>query len=292
MCAQITANINNNQTQPKITSVSRNITLSNINQVPQFQKFSFPDDASGKLKTGVVFSTLAGVVISLGVIMAGKGYSLNPAKIFKSAPKDWGLFKVQYKEPEICKMAAGSIIGGLMGGLFLDKKDHSRAKARESIIQAAGNILIPIGCVSAGSRLYDKFKDKIEKFIPQLKSEAKVATLTNRVIKAVPPTLATLIPLTIGILVGNKVGNLINQKSFHVDEERKIKFADFSAHLDDLCLGISLIAVGKKVKGVCQKENKFGKAISRFIPAALMVAGISTGMARELHPKVADCSKK
>lgn len=233
-----------------------------------------PKKVSKKVKTGVFLSTLTGVAVSLALLMKGK-YSLNPAKIIKTSPKEWGLWKQEYKEKEIIAMAAGSVGGGLLGGAIFDKKENMKAKLRESVIQLFGNVLIPLGCVSLGIKQFKKIEDKITKHINFPKGTSKMTKCINTALKSAPGVVVTLSSLAIGIILGNKTGNFINEEIFKVKDDRKIKAADFSPHIDDLCLAITL----------SENKNLFTDIVSRIIPAALMVAGISTGVAQEKHDR-------
>lgn len=223
--------------------------------------------ASKKIKRGVFLTTLIGVSTALALTLKGKGYSLSPSKILKTLPKDWGIFNVKYdsekKEVEklVGRLAIGSVGGGLIGGALFDKKENMKAKYREAIIQLVGNISMPLLCVSGGMRLFNKFEPQILKALPALKGKAA----------SVPSVLASAASLVAGIFLGNKVGNFINKEIFHVDDHRKIKLADMSPHIDDVCLATSLVAA----------ESKIGPQVTRLIPAALMVAGYSAGTAQE-----------
>lgn len=235
------------------------------------------DKVSGKVKAGVFLSTLTGVAIAMAFTLKGKGYSLNPAGLFKISPKKWGLFNVHYKKEEkeveklVVRLAAGSVGGGLIGGAIFDKKEHMGAKYREAIIQLVGNIFTPLLCVSGGVRLFEHFEPRLLKSMPFLKGRwAKV-----------PNLIASGLSLLVGIILGNKVGNTINEKAFKVKDNRKVKVADMSPHLDDLCLATSLVYPNSKIGGI----------ITRFIPVALMVAGYSTGVAQEKPERCNHCLK-
>ena len=231
--------------------------------------------ASKKTKIGVLSTTTLGVATAMALILKGKGYSLAPAKIFKKGVKplkEWGLFSAKYddKKHEVEKMvislAAGSVGGGLIGGALFDKKENMKAKYREAIIQIVGNIMTPLACVSLGMRGFEKIQPKISM---QLAKLGKIGQ--GKLADGLPKVLASAGCLVSGIFLGNKVGNTINEKAFKVKDNRKIKLADMSPHIDDLCLAISLVA----------SKSSIGPVITRFIPAALMVAGVSTGTMQE-----------
>lgn len=234
-----------------------------------FQHLSYAENVSKKVKIGSFLTTLAGVAVALGFILKKDGHTINPTKMFKDGFKKSGLYNLEYKdESKILKLAAGSIIGGLVGGELFDKKEHRSAKWRESVIQFVGNIAIPVFAVGRGSATYNKHKDAILNALKVKNIESKALRESA---SCAPGFAIAAACLAGGILVGNKVGNFINEQVFHVKDNRKIKASDFSAHVDDVCLGVSLIAPASGI----------GAVINKFIPAALMVAGVSTGVAQE-----------
>ena len=249
------------QTSFKGESLANNASSKSSQQKPkkepEFQSMQNLSTVSGKVKTGVFLSTLAGVSTALVLIMKKQGIAHNLSKIFKTSPKNWGIMKAEYKEKEILKIAAGSIGGGLLGGILLDKKENIKAKLREGLVQSVGNILIPIGFVSGGIGLLKKFKPS-------------VLTGPNTAKNGIIKVAITALSLGSGVLLGNKVANSLSEKIFGAKEERKIKKGDLAPHIDDLCLAATLIA----------ENSVVGKTVSRIIPAALMIAGISTGTAQ------------
>lgn len=238
------------------------------------------DKASNKLKTGVFITTLVGTAAAYAIMLKRFGYSTNIGKAFKSPLKEWSIFKVKFDE-EKCQvqklvgaLAAGSVGGGLIGGLVFDDKKNTNAKLRESIIQIVGNIATPLFCVWGGMAGFKKLEPKIMKMLPEFKNPK-----TIDIAKGIPSVLASGLSLIAGIFLGNKVGNVINKNAFRVDDNRKIKISDMSPHIDDLCLAISLVAANTKMGA----NNKFAGRVSRLIPAALVVAGVSTGIAKEKY---------
>ena len=264
------------QVTSKPNILNQGSLLKNISSQP-VQKQAVPaevkpspveDKSSKKLKIGAFISTLVGVSTAMAFVLRGKGYSLNPSTIFKKPPRTWGLFSAVYKAKEmpllVGKLAVGSVAGGLVGGAIFDKKENMKAKSREAIIQMVGNILTPLLCVCAGMAGFEKFEPKINQFVEKSIS-------TNKYVKGIPTVLASAISLISGIFIGNKVGNTINEKAFNVKDNRKLKLADMSPHIDDLCVVLSLVAA----------QSQAGKYISRIVPAALMVAGISIATKKE-----------
>lgn len=256
----------------KLTNISRNTSATNLSTRPEFQSSSYAENVSKKTKIGVFLTTLAGIAIPMAMILKKKGLSINP---LKTSLKECGLFKVNYGEGEleklVTKLAFGSVGGGLIGGAIFDKKENMKAKIREAIIQLVGNIFTPLICVSGGMKMFAKIEPYISKIMPKIKETAKHAETLNRISKGLPGVVAAGVCLLTGVLLGNKVGNTINKKAFKVDDNRKIKMCDMSPHIDDLCLATSLVAANSAI----------GPVIKRIIPAALMVAGVSTGITQE-----------
>lgn len=273
MTAPITTKLNINIRDKKLTNISRNHNSdNNVAQKPQFESLKDIKCASTETKIGVFVTTLAGVGAALALIMKKQNLPVDFVSMFKKPFKESSLAKVSYKEVEILTLAASSVAGGLLGGAIFDKKENLRAKFRESVIQMVGNIMVPLSFVAAGSRIFKKYEKPIENFI-------KAETIQNKFLKEVakhgPGLAVTGVGLMSGIFVGNKVGNWINEKLFKINDNRKVKATDCSAHLDDIGLAASL-AAGKNIE-----ENIIGHTISRFIPAAMMVAGLSVGLEQE-----------
>ena len=275
---------------------------------PQAFKQGVPESKKEKQcsTTGVFLTTVLGVGTALALISKKQGFSLNPQKIFNTKVKDWALVRIfnkkhpeakvlEFEEPEILTMAAGSVAGGLVGGALFDDKKYFKSKAREAVNQMLGNVIIPVAFVGGTSRIYDKYKETILSFVPQIKyskdnkilkslsgrlKSENISKLdnglntavkyTNKFLKVIPPSALTIVALGAGILTGNKVSNFINEKVFHKKVERKIHSTDFAPHVDDLSMAISLMADKSAVSSV----------ISRTIPAFLCFPGIETGTHR------------
>ena len=199
-----------------------------------------------KQKRIILASSAMGVAPVLAVLAARKGFSLNPARIIKTPVK---------------------------------------AKKREILNQLLGNAIIPIACVGGGAAFYAKHQDKIEGFMPQIKNKSgntildkvfknnskQVVSVLNKILKKIPNVAGTFGFLGIGVYIGNRVSNFINNKIYHKKVDRKVKVSDFAPHVDDLCLAASMM----------NKESCFGSVIGRIIPLALLVPGYQTGIARE-----------
>lgn len=236
------------------------------------------NNLTNKQKAVILTSSAAGITPVLAFWAKRKGFSLNPAKIFRTSVKDWAIFKysprekaIEFEEPQILSVAAGSVAGGFIGGAMVDDKYNLRAKKREVLSQLLGNILVPVLCVGQGSRLFEKYAARIENAMPQLNKNTKFANGIDKCLRCVPNAAATVGFLGIGIYLGNKVSNLINEKLYHQKVERDIKASDFAPHVDDLCMATSMM----------NKESTFGSKLGRIIPLALLVPGYQTGCAQE-----------
>lgn len=171
-------------------------------------------------------------------------------------PKDWLISKIDYGEKEMIGIAGSSVLGGFLGGSLFDKKQNIKAKFKEGIFQMVANIIIPISTVGVSVKLFEKFADS--KF-----TSGKAKNITKAII-----TIGSLIG---GMFVGNKIGNVINDKIFNSQEERKMSVKDLSSQLDDTCLAASMLTQGGGAKS-------WGKIFSKFIPIALLMPGIETGL--------------
>ena len=257
-------------------------------------------------KTGVFLTTLAGVGSALALISKKQGFSLNPKNIMKTPLKDWAIFGVYHKnrpsakvldieEPEILALAAGSVAGGLAGGMLFDDKKYRKAKICESVNQLLGNVLVPVACVGGASRLYKKYSSKIQKYVPQINMsifdktqkalEKRISTKAgsdfnkyglpvfkgiNKFLRIIPPCGITAVSLGCGIVAGNRVSNFLNEKVFNKKVDRRIQKTDFAPHVDDLSMAITLMADKSAVSGV----------IARTIPAFLCIPGLEVGKHR------------
>lgn len=269
---------------PNITSnMLPNRTKNNVSDGSAFKVYDAQEKAPAKVKVGALLGTLTGVAVAM-LVTFKKGKNLEGIREVHNV-KDYfyNLTHVKYKkevkgkdtweiEKLISRLTVGSVGGGLICGAALDKKENRKAKCREAVIQVVGNIFTPLLCVDGGIKLFEKFAEP--KVIKLMKLSEKT--------KGIPKAIISIACLVGGLFFGNKVGNTINDKAFHVKDNRKIKLADLSPQIDDACVAISLVA----------STSKIGESVSKVIPAALMVAGYSTGVMQEkperLHPKIAE----
>ncbi|MBR1753863.1 hypothetical protein IJ732_03420 [bacterium] len=255
------------------------ISAKNSNSIKSIREIKQPE-ASKKVKAGVMATTVMGVTAGTALSLKRGGYSINPIKIAKDF-KNSGLMKMEYDWKNIMRIASGSVAGGLAGGLIFDKKENMKAKIREATIQMFANIMIPLGCVAGGTKLFDKtLKNPLLKLLKQVGADGK--PLSNGMVAKwmnVGVTTATLLGAIVG---GNKATNLVNEKIYNIKDDRKVKIADMSGHIDDTCLAIST-GFGP--------NNVVTKAVSRVIPLALMVCGYSTGVTQEWPDDVKESRK-
>src|SRR5574344_1244334 len=267
-----TSPINNSQ----ITTQTPALTLADVKRTKKDKLVA----------TGSFLGAATGVATTLILISKGKkapnGESLYLLKNNKPLSlkniKNWKLLQLgEYKWYEIVAMASASLAGGLGMGLLLDDKKNRKAKLSEAIIQMVGNIIFPILAVSSANKLAKKICSKIK--LPQIKNTTgKIANSINTSIKKVPEIIMSLTGLGIGIIVGNRVANFIDDKVFKTKHDRKIKLSDFSAHLDDIALATYLVV----------PDNKLGKLACKFIPPALCMPGFEAGRKREIDDRIAE----
>lgn len=257
-------------------------------QNPNFENYSawvfpeVPERTSNKLKLGVFSTTFLGVATAFAILAKSKGASLNLIKILKEpitkeSAKSWSLYKMDYKMPEILSLGAGSILGGLLGGVIFDKRDNLKAKFREALIQYVGNICAPLTCIGTGIWAYQKYKEPIMKHrfsteqLKWLKINKKYTEELDKLLKKGPKFAITALGLVTGVFLGNKIGNILNEEIFKIKDNRKLKATDMSPHIDDVCYAVSL----------ADENNPITHAVSRVVPAALMIAGYQTGITKE-----------
>lgn len=256
----------------------------NTNGETTFKHAKEEQKAPTKVKIGAAIGTLTGVALAMLWTFKSKSKYIDGIKETKNLKDYWhNLTHIKYidetpdkkatweLEKLISRLTLGSVGGGLVAGSVVDKRENRKAKFREAIIQVIGNIYTPLLCVDGGIRVFEKVAD--EKIIKALKLGEKT--------KGIPKAIISLGCLAGGLVVGNKVGNTINEKAFHVKDNRKIKLADLSPQIDDACVAVSLVAANSSI----------GEYVSRVIPAALMIAGYSTGIMQE-RPERLECKQK
>ena len=234
----------------------------------------------------IAASSMLGVGASLVLLsqcVKGKKYSLSPKKILNTRLKDTYLYQAKFEEPQVIAMGAGSILGGLIGGVAVDERSNNTAaeiksKAGEGMIQFA-NITVPIITVGQGSRWGDRLEKSIEKnFTAQTNK-------FTRGISKLPKIACMATGLGVGMYAGNFLANYLKEKLLDAPEDRKLKFTDLFMHWDDLCLAASFYTGEPKtviIDGVATQApltiaQKITFACSRILPLVMMSAGYQVG---------------
>lgn len=218
-------------------------------------------------KLGINICTITGISSTLALLAktSKTPYSFNIKKILSTPFKDSFLGKVDYNVGQVALIGAGSCLGGYIGGIIFDKnKKNRQAKTRETLIQYT-NITLPIATVAISKQI----GKQITRFMPNnwLNSSSKL----TRIVAKSPEILLPLAGLGIGMYIGNRAANKINQSIFKNNDDRPVMLTDMSAHLDDICLTSKYIA----------EDNIITKVASRFIPLTLIVAGSEIGKKQE-----------
>ena len=236
-------------------------------------------DLNKKQKAAIMASSVAGMTPVIAVLAKRKGYSLSPKRILNTPVKDWAIFKyspkdkaIDFADPKvITAVATGSVAGGFIGGSLVDEKSNVKAKKREILNQILGNIIVPVTTVYLSSKLFGKYQNRLEAKMPQFKPSGSVTKFFNKVLRKLPQAAATLGALTVGIFLGNKVSNTINEKLYNKKVDRNVRATDFAPHVDDLCMATTMMS----------PNSTFGQKLGRVIPLALIVPGYQTGIAQD-----------
>ena len=175
------------------------------------------------------------------------------------------LRNLAYAEKDVLLIGAGSVLGGLTGGLLTDKeKKNTVPKIREATEQMVGCIALPVGLLAAGNKLLDKANIKM----PQLKSASTMAGYINNALKHLPKVLTTLGCLVAGMFLGHEITEKISNKIFKEEKNTKVEAKDFLVHTDDLCVAASLIF---------KDTEKISKVTNKILPLSFILSGIKTG---------------
>ena len=217
---------------------------------------NFDKENKKRVVASSIIGSLAGIAVAVGTIFAlarGK----NPAATLKN---------LHYEEPQIIAIGAGSILGGLAGGLLADKNENNKKeKLREASQQFFGNVLCPVGILAASSKLLEKSGFRL----PQINSSSKPAKIANAVLSALPRFVVTVASLVTGMEVGNAVMNKVNNKVFKEEVKHDVNPEDYLMHADDLCLTANMLLKDAKT---------ISRLTSKVIPLTFIVAGSKTGM--------------
>lgn len=228
--------------------------INSVNTVSQTQ------NNQRKNKAVVTAASIAGSALGIAGTVAGiyafarKG---NPAA---------SLLNLKYAEKDVLLIGAGSILGGLTGGLIADRnKENVNPKLREASQQFVGNTLFPVLTSAVANKALDKSGFKL----PQINSTSKVAKIANTALAAAPKVVVTIASLMGGMQVGNKLMNAINNKIFKEDVKHSIAPEDMLVHTDDICLTANMILKDTKV---------ISSITSKALPVTMIIPGAKAGM--------------
>ena len=215
---------------------------------------------SQRKKAVVTAASIAGSAIGVAGTVAGL-YAIakkgNPATT---------LLNLKYAEKDALLIGAGSIVGGLAGGLIADhNKENVTPKLREASQQFVGNTLFPIATSAFANKALDKSGFKL----PQIKSTSKVAQIANVALAAAPKVVVTLASLIGGMQVGNKFMNAVNNKIYKEDVKHSIAPEDMLVHSDDICLTANMLLKDTKV---------ISSITSKALPLTMIIPGAKAGM--------------
>ena len=220
------------------------MNISPVNYNPQsFKHFGETEQKnpySKKQRAVVAGMSALGTAVSCAILAKKAGYSLNPSKMFKNIKNSY-LARIHYRDKQVIPIGVGSVLGGLAGGYMIDKDKRARKEKRREALMQIGNISIPILTV-------DFLSGKLEKYGKAAQSAVAVAGIFA------------------GVYLANIVMNRVNNFIFRQKEGRDMKITDFSAHLDDAVVAASYVS-----------QHPIVHAISRVIPAALMIPGNEVG---------------
>ena len=196
---------------------------------------------------------IAGTVAGL-YAMAKKG---NPAA---------SLMNLKFAEKDVLLIGAGSVLGGLTGGLIADKnKENVKPKLREASQQFFGNTLFPIVSSTLANNALDKSGFKL----PQINSNSKWAKVANTILGAAPKVVVTVGSLVGGMGLGNIVMNAVNNKIFKEDVKNSVAPEDMLVHSDDICMTANMLFKDAKV---------VSSVTSKALPLTMLLPGAKTGM--------------
>lgn len=232
----------------------------NLSTITNIKKPAAIVETKPNNKKKVMAASIAGSVIGIAAAVGGV-YALakkgNPALTFKN---------LTYEEKDVLMVGAGSVLGGLTGGLIADKnKDNIKPKLRESSTQFFGNMVCPISLLALGNKLIDKFNVQL----PKLNEINSLSKFVNPILSVLPKVAMTIGALMGGMKIGNIIMNAVNNKIFNEKIEDKVEAADYLVHADDLCLTANMLL---------KDAPSISTITSKILPATFIIAGSKSGM--------------
>ena len=218
-----------------------------------------PVSAKKKLDKKVIAGATLGSALGIVGAVAGVYH------MAKKGNANLLLKNLAYEEKDVLLIGAGSVLGGLTGGLLTDKeKKNTVPKIREATEQMVGCIAFPVGLLAIGNKFLDKANIKM----PQIKSAGKLADFANNALKHLPKVAMTVGCLVAGMQIGHEIMEKVNNKIFKEKENHKVEAKDYLVHTDDLCVAASLIF---------KDTEKISKVTNKILPLSFILSGIKTG---------------
>lgn len=197
----------------------KNIYFANNNSTLQPPEKTVKEESSEKLNLPVIATTISGTVLSILVLrkLQGKALeknALNGMNFAEKAKTILKSFNIEYGLNEMLFTSAGSILGGLAGGLIFNKNENKKSKVKESVFQF-NNIAVPT-IIIAGLLKLSEQSNKLKGVFPKIVS--------------VMAGIGAGMPLA--AMISNKINNIFIDKNNQ--DTRKLRIKDSFVHVDDV----------------------------------------------------------
>lgn len=237
--------------------------MSNVLEAISASRTNINNNVKRTDKKKVTAASIAGSLIGIGAAVGGV-YALA-----KKGNPSLALKNLTYDEKDVLMIGAGSVAGGLIGGILADdNKENHKYKLREANQQYFGSIFAPVSILAGVNKIFDKIDIKM----PMLPESYKAAKVVNPILNVLPRAVSTVVSLVGGMELGNKIMNKFNNKVFKEEVKHEVKPEDYLVHADDLCLTASMLL--KDIPSV-------SSVTSKILPLTFVVAGSKTGMQKK-----------
>ena len=201
------------------------------------------DNISNASKLAIAGFSILGTLVSLAVI---RKYQTQKS-LLECCKK---ILSVDYGLKEMLLVGAGSVLGGLAGGIVFDKKESKLNKVKEAVYQFV-NIAVPTCLVAKLLAITNRNKN-----------------LNNKLSKFIAIIAGVGVGMPVGAYISNQINNLfIDNKHKY---ERKLSLRDCFVHIDDIFAAIILMKI-PQLQGL-----NVGKAL----PALYAMCGYQSGTKR------------